>query len=93
METPEGLNDMQASLNGATLQPTELHTSEGQPASNAATVEQTNSDDDLVSKIVRQVDFYFSDTNLPTDNFLLKEVRKTPEGWGEWGSTSCESWS
>ena len=40
-------------------------------------------DADLVDKIVKQVNFYFSDTNLPTDNFLLKEVRKTPDGWGE----------
>ena len=29
-----------------------------------------------------QVEFYFSDENLPTDAFLMKEVRKTAEGWG-----------
>ena len=37
---------------------------------------------DLAAKIVKQVNFYFSDANLPTDNYLLTQVMKTPEGWG-----------
>lgn len=31
---------------------------------------------------MKQVEFYFSDGNLPTDAFLLKQVSKSPEGWG-----------
>ena len=31
---------------------------------------------ELREKIVAQVEFYFSDRNLPTDKFLLKNVRK-----------------
>jgi hypothetical protein len=30
------------------------------------------------------VEFYFSDTNLPTDNYLMKFVKKDPEGFGMW---------
>ena len=29
-----------------------------------------------------QVEFYFSDKNLPTDAFLLKQVSRSPECWG-----------
>lgn len=29
-----------------------------------------------------QVEFYFSDQNLPTDNYLMKFVKKDPEGFG-----------
>jgi La-related protein 7 len=37
---------------------------------------------DLQGKIVRQVEFYFSDANLPTDDFLLKILhRPGNEGW------------
>lgn len=39
--------------------------------------------EELIAQIVKQVNFYFSDANLPTDAFLLKEVQKNPEGWGE----------
>ena len=41
------------------------------------------SNDQLTAQIVKQVNFYFSDANLPTDAFLLKEVHKNPEGWGK----------
>lgn len=34
-----------------------------------------------------QVEFYFSDTNLPTDNYLMKFVKKDPEGFGMWSVT------
>ncbi|XP_024374414.1 la-related protein 6A isoform X1 [Physcomitrium patens] len=33
------------------------------------------------AKIVKQVEFYFSDTNLPTDNYLMKFVKKDSEGF------------
>ena len=37
---------------------------------------------ELQEKLVKQVEFYFSDENLPTDAFLLKQVSRSPEGWG-----------
>ena len=37
---------------------------------------------ELQEKLVKQVEFYFSGDNLPTDAFLLKQVSKSPEGWG-----------
>uniref|UniRef100_A0A1D1Z3U7 La-related protein 7 n=1 Tax=Anthurium amnicola TaxID=1678845 RepID=A0A1D1Z3U7_9ARAE len=37
--------------------------------------------DDLREKIVRQVEYYFSDENLPIDKFLLKYVKKNIEGF------------
>lgn len=33
------------------------------------------------SEILTQVEFYFGDANLPTDKFLMKAVRKDPDGW------------
>lgn len=30
----------------------------------------------------RQVEYYFSDTNLPTDAFMLKQIALNPEGYG-----------
>ena len=36
-------------------------------------------DDDQPAAIARQVGFYFSDSNLPTDSFLKGEIAKTPE--------------
>jgi La-related protein 7 len=35
----------------------------------------------LANDILQQVEFYFGDANLPTDKFLLKTVRKDPDGW------------
>jgi hypothetical protein len=29
-----------------------------------------------------QVEFYFSDANLPTDKHLLKQISRDPEGYG-----------
>ncbi|XP_059669012.1 la-related protein 6A [Cornus florida] len=37
--------------------------------------------DDLRDKIIKQVEYYFSDENLPTDNFLMKYVTKDKEGF------------
>lgn len=33
------------------------------------------------SKIMKQVEFYFSDANLPRDRFLQEELKKNEEGW------------
>jgi La-related protein 7 len=30
-----------------------------------------------------QVEFYFSDANLPTDKHLLKQIKKDPDGYGK----------
>lgn len=39
--------------------------------------------DKTTAKILKQVDFYFSDSNLPKDKFLKGLVDKDPEGWVE----------
>lgn len=33
------------------------------------------------AKIMKQVEFYFSDANLPRDRFLQEELKKNEEGW------------
>lgn len=35
----------------------------------------------LRKEIVRQVEFYFSYVNLPTDDFMLKHIKRNAEGW------------
>lgn len=37
--------------------------------------------DTLPTLILKQVEFYFSDANLPSDKFLLAETRKNADGW------------
>lgn len=37
--------------------------------------------DDLKNKIVKQVEFYFSDSNFPKDKFLRTEAAKDPNGY------------
>ncbi|GLJ07369.1 hypothetical protein SUGI_0065470 [Cryptomeria japonica] len=37
--------------------------------------------DELRQKVVKQVEFYFSDANLPTDKYLMKFVKKDPDGF------------
>ncbi|KFK43639.1 hypothetical protein AALP_AA1G152700 [Arabis alpina] len=37
--------------------------------------------DELKQKIIRQVEYYFSDENLPTDKFLLNAMKKTKKGF------------
>eukprot|EP00878_Enallax_costatus_P000770 GHUV01000888.1.p1 GENE.GHUV01000888.1~~GHUV01000888.1.p1 ORF type:complete len:994 (+),score=425.46 GHUV01000888.1:1363-4344(+) len=36
---------------------------------------------DVLAAIKKQVEFYFSDANLPTDKHLLKQIQKDPEGY------------
>jgi hypothetical protein len=38
---------------------------------------------DLFDSIVRQMEFYFSDDNLPTDNFLLNQINSNDGGYGK----------
>ncbi|XP_030491775.2 la protein 1 [Cannabis sativa] len=37
-------------------------------------------DEDTKNKVLRQVEFYFSDSNLPRDDFLRKSVSQSPNG-------------
>ncbi|XP_052153477.1 la-related protein 6A [Oryza glaberrima] len=37
--------------------------------------------DELCDRIVKQVEYYFSDENLPTDEFLIKFVKKNKQGF------------
>ncbi|KAK7293868.1 hypothetical protein RJT34_16745 [Clitoria ternatea] len=37
-------------------------------------------DDETAKKVIRQVEFYFSDSNLPRDNFLKKTVAESQDG-------------
>ena len=36
---------------------------------------------------VFQVEYYFSDENLPTDKFMLKHVKKDKQGFGKYHLT------
>jgi len=84
MQTSDGVGELQAGLEHASIQSAETTDVKELAVPEAAAARlQQSSEVDLVARIVKQVNFYFSDTNLPTDNFLLKEVRKTPEGWGK----------
>ncbi|KAG7174422.1 la-related protein 6-like [Homarus americanus] len=38
-------------------------------------------DQDLMTRIVAQVEFYFSDANVAKDKFLLKHIRRNKEGY------------
>jgi lupus La protein len=36
--------------------------------------------EETAKKLLTQVEFYFSDSNLPTDGFLNREVTKSKDG-------------
>ena len=38
--------------------------------------------EELRQKIVKQVEYYFGDENLPNDEFLLSRVKQNKQGWG-----------
>ena len=82
MHTSTEAGEMQAKLEDANLNERLDCASKDQDVEVAAAADEQDADSDLLAKIVKQVNFYFSDTNLPTDHFLLREVKKTPEGWG-----------
>ncbi|XP_047965719.1 la protein 1 [Salvia hispanica] len=37
-------------------------------------------DDETAKKVIRQVEFYFSDSNLPRDKFLMKTISESDDG-------------
>ena len=41
----------------------------------------TTADASLASKILKQVEFYFGDANLPRDKFLLAKMQEDADGW------------
>lgn len=43
---------------------------------------------DLNSKILKQVEFYFGDANLPRDKFLRERVQESEEGWVSLGTVA-----
>lgn len=80
MQSSSAADDVQKRLEQATLDKDNVVPPNDQDVQMAASTDQP--DHDLAAKIVKQVNFYFSDTNLPTDKYLLTQVTKTPEGWG-----------
>lgn len=84
METSREAEAAQTALSDAQPAPVSLNGEEQQISKQAADdTKNEATNDQLVAQIVKQVNFYFSDANLPTDVFLLKEVQKNPEGWGK----------
>ncbi|KAF9588735.1 hypothetical protein IFM89_015172 [Coptis chinensis] len=51
------------------------------PASSSSSSEVAILTDDLKKKIIRQVEYYFSDENLPTDKFLIKHLKRDKAGF------------
>jgi len=49
-------------------------------ATNGSTTAATEPQGDVDSKIIRQVEYYFGDYNLPRDKFLQEEIKKD-DGW------------
>jgi lupus La protein len=41
----------------------------------------STSSDDASSKVLKQIEFYFSDSNFPRDKFLRAEASKDPQGF------------
>ncbi|XP_038886452.1 la protein 1 [Benincasa hispida] len=43
-------------------------------------METPSLDQEMAKKVIRQVEFYFSDSNLPRDCFLMKNINESPDG-------------
>lgn len=50
----------------------------------------TSAHDELHEKIMNQVEFYFSDANLPSDKFMLKHTGKAGTDPGCQSTLFCE---
>ncbi|KAJ3035028.1 hypothetical protein HK097_004317, partial [Rhizophlyctis rosea] len=64
----------------STTEPVSAPSSSESPAPSAPVVVD-DSVKQMQGKILKQVEFYFSDVNLPKDKFLLNAVQTTPGGW------------
>lgn len=93
MPASSDADEVQTRLEKAALDTDYRVATDEQDVQVAAAASQQDADPDLAAKIVKQVNFYFSDTNLPTDNFLLTQVRKTPEGWGVHATVQVNLWA
>lgn len=56
-------------------------TPHSEPLTTENAVNTPSSISELETKLLKQVEFYFSDANLPQDKFLLEKVKSDPEGW------------
>lgn len=50
-------------------------------ATTAADYATSLSPEEYKEKVLAQVEFYFGDSNLPSDEFLFKATTKNPDGW------------
>jgi len=50
-------------------------------ASNGAAEAQNGSNADVSKQIIRQVEYYFGDWNLPRDKFLQEQLKSNEDGW------------
>ncbi|XP_045805290.1 la-related protein 6A [Trifolium pratense] len=57
------------------------HPDEGQEQDHVAETVTVVSLDDLKLKIIKQVEYYFSDENLPNDKYMLSLVKRNKEGF------------
>uniref|UniRef100_A0A0D6QVC3 HTH La-type RNA-binding domain-containing protein n=1 Tax=Araucaria cunninghamii TaxID=56994 RepID=A0A0D6QVC3_ARACU len=62
-------------------QDVQLYETEGAGAGASTSSSKPVLTDELRQRIVKQVEFYFSDANLPTDKYLMKYLKKDPEGF------------
>ncbi len=59
----------------------EASASAAEASTNATTSSTTMTVDEAKEEALRQVEFYFHDSNLPFDKFLFTLTRKDPQGW------------
>ncbi|UYV70975.1 LARP6 [Cordylochernes scorpioides] len=70
----------QSSTDGESDFPSRLDKDSGVDCSVLTQDSFVSPDKELMERIIKQVEFYFSDENLKKDNFLLKHVCRTKEG-------------
>ncbi|XP_050368397.1 la-related protein 6A [Argentina anserina] len=93
MEGEEGPTDAVPTTNAGSPPPSPPNDSDVSPDRAAPEVPRLPSDDDhdqssgggltedLKLKIIKQVEYYFSDENLPTDKYMLGLIKKNKEGF------------
>jgi len=87
----EGLEDAQTTLPPSPPSETIRHDPLASTALPTSTLPPSKTaDEELQSKILRQVEFYFSDANLPTDDFLRNIICRPGTGGGN--SEKQEGW-
>lgn len=56
-------------------------TKQAESAASTDAAQPAMSNEDAKAEALRQIEFYFHDSNLPFDKFLFTLTRKDPEGW------------